>query len=1075
MKTHQKTTAQYRLEPSGEFIIDNYNYSKPFANFFPGIAGKFGIPMWVFYVNRAQGIIGLGTRDKDHSILEFFSANKAWQLVSSRGFRTFLKVSSGKKTIYYEPFHNGIGNINFRITNKMVLTAHDLTIEECNHSLGIACTVKYFTIPQEDFAALTRIVTIKNTSRASKKIELLDGLPQIVPFGTANLFLKKLGRTIEAWMHVRNLQNGVPFYGLSVDPTDRPEIYHITEGNFFLSFLYDKTGRAQIIKPVVDPESVFGSVTDFSYPERFLSSSNFSYPKDQICESRMPSGFSLITPTLGAQESLTFQTLVGYIQSQDALNAAIKKMTAPGYLSEKYRENETLIKQLQSNIHTESNSKEFDLYAQQTYLDNVIRGGYPEIFTSDNRSTVFYLYNRKHGDLERDYNKFHIQATYFSQGNGNYRDTNQNRRCDIWFTPEVGDEHVVTFLNLIQSDGFNPLVIKEALFYLKDCEKYLGDWVNGDAIALLKPFFNKPFTPGEIIHFMEKNGIELKISRNDFITFLLCKAIKIQKAEHGEGFWTDHWTYNLDLLENYCAVYPEKLSEILFNKRVFTFFDNSETVRARSEKYILKDGKVRQFHSVVPDTVKREMIKKREIYPNTVRKQYGKGEIYYTTLLNKLLCLVANKGASLDPFGIGIEMEADKPNWYDALNGLPGLLGSSLCETFELKRLILLLKTVLQQTHVERCWVTDEVYHFLTQLSGCLKAYAQGNGDDKDYIFWDSTHSIKEDYRYKTKYGLSGEETEMSSAELIGILDMLLDKINAGIEKARDGKKDIYYSYFINEVAAYELGKDTTVKPTRFVQKKLPLFLEGQMHALRLANDKKKASLLHAATKASPLFDKKLKMYKVTDSLKSMPEEIGRCRVFTPGWLEHASIWLHMEYKYILELLKNGLFAEFYEEFKNVLIAFQKPKQYGRSILENSSFLVSSAFPDKNLHGNGFVARLSGSTAEFIQLWLIMNVGKNPFCLDQNSQLNLKLQPALPGWMFTRKGTYTFTFLSSIQITYHNPGRKDTFGAKAACIDRITLKDTAGKVMEIASDTIPSPYAQHVRSRTIKSIDVYLK
>ena len=32
-------------------------------------------------------------------------------------------------------------------------------------------------------------------------------------------------------------------------------------------------------------------------------------------------------------------------------------------------------------------------------------------------------------------------------------------------------------------------------------------------------------------------------------------------------------------------------------------------------------------------------------------------------------------------------MEADRPGWCDALNGLPGLFGSSVNETIELKRL----------------------------------------------------------------------------------------------------------------------------------------------------------------------------------------------------------------------------------------------------------------------------------------------------------------------------------------------------------------------------------------------------
>ena len=71
---------------------------------------------------------------------------------------------------------------------------------------------------------------------------------------------------------------------------------------------------------------------------------------------------------------------------------------------------------------------------------------------------------------------------------------------------------------------------------------------------------------------------------------------------------------------------------------------------------------------------------------NFVRTAQGQGEIYRTTLACKMLSLIVNKLASLDPEGVGVEMEADKPNWYDALNGLPGILGSSISETLEIKR-----------------------------------------------------------------------------------------------------------------------------------------------------------------------------------------------------------------------------------------------------------------------------------------------------------------------------------------------------------------------------------------------------
>lgn len=215
-------------------------------------------------------------------------------------------------------------------------------------------------------------------------------------------------------------------------------------------------------------------------------------------------------------------------------------------------------------------------------------------------------------------------------------------------------------------------------------------------------------------------------------------------------------------------------------------------------------------------------------------------------------------------------------------------------------------------------------------------------------------------------------------------------------------------------------------------------------------------------------------MYKVTTALKSMPEEIGRCRVFTPGWLENESVWLHMEYKLLLELLNKGLCEEFYQEFKNTLIPFQKASRYGRSILENSSFLVSSAFPDKKLHGNGFVARLSGSTAEFLSIWLMMNTGNKPFFLNQRGELNLRLRPCLAGWLFRRDGSYSFNFLSDIRVVYHNAKRKDTFGRNAVKTAKITFQDKDKKPVEISSNTIPSPYAEQIRSRLIKRIDIYL-
>ena len=100
-----------------------------------------------------------------------------------------------------------------------------------------------------------------------------------------------------------------------------------------------------------------------------------------------------------------------------------------------------------------------------------------------------------------------------------------------------------------------------------------------------------------------------------------------------------------------------------------------------------------RFEGVVPSLPydsdeKKALIDARPAHRYKVRAQTGRGDVVLTTLLGKILTLVANKLATLDPFGVGIEMEADRPGWCDALNGLPGIFGSSVNETIELKRLV---------------------------------------------------------------------------------------------------------------------------------------------------------------------------------------------------------------------------------------------------------------------------------------------------------------------------------------------------------------------------------------------------
>jgi hypothetical protein len=1085
----------YHLGKKSEFTIGDYNLAKPWASFFPGIAGLFGIPLWVFYVNRGQCIASVGICTKDEAIMEFLPANKAYQLTATHGFRTFIKVKSKFKAFTYEPFVPAQNALNPRLKNKMLIRPFDLKIVEENPDAGLAVEVSYFSLPNSPYAALVRQVTIKNISKKILDLEFLDGLALFLPYGVNNWFLKEMGRTIEAWMNAENVKEGIQLYRLTTDPRDSAQVAFVKGAHFYLGFAEGK--EPSVTKVIVDPQAIFGQISDLTFPLEFFKAGPFVYPSQQVAKNKTPCAFSFERLKLSPGGQKRFYSLIGHVFDVNDVKKYKLASIDEAFIAKKKLENQELIDGIMDRIFTVSGVEAFDLYARQTYLDNVLRGGLPVSLSTDANEKNVYVFSRKHGDLERDYNHFSLSSTYFSEGEGNYRDVNQNRRSDIFFNPSVAEHNIVAFLNLIQLDGYNPLIFKGERFVIAH-----GDFLKsglskrfcGKEAHKLAHILSKPFSLGEILRYLEENKITPSCPLKEFVKELLLAAHSTQEAVFGEGYWSDHWTYNTDHLESFYAVYPDATKELLLEKDDFTYFDSYAFVKPRAERYCIQHGEVRQYHSIFVDEEKNVLIQKRHEDKYKVRFKNSDGVVFKTTMLDKLLCLVVNKLATLDPFGVGIEMEAGKPDWYDALNGLPGLLGSSISETFELKRLIRLLGdllTALKIPETEEVPVFFDLFGFFNEMRSLLQEVTS------DFDFWDRSNAIKEAYRDKVRHGVSGEPFQkLKILEIREFFDLALKKIDAGIAKSLDKETGAYTTYFIYKMTKHEPSVDVAgkhhVQAKEFQQVKLPLFLEGFVHALR--TETRLAPAIYETVRKSALWDKKLKMYKVNASLAKESFEIGRAKAFTPGWLENESVWLHMEYKYLLELLKNQLYEEFYEDFFRVLIPFHDPKIYGRSILENSSFIVSSVHPDSSLHGTGFVARLSGSTAEFIHMWLLMNVGPAPFFLDGSGKLALRLRPSLSWKLFIRKPahksyldasgirtdvalkakTYSFLFLSKALVSYLNPRMKNTFGREGVVPSRITLFAKNKVVAEVKGNVVKAPYSEWVRQGKIDRIDVLL-
>ena len=1079
-----------------EFIIEDYNNAKAFASFLPAIAGVWGKPLWACYVNRGQAVSNFGVRDKDGAMLEFTAANKAWQLTAKQGFRTFYKINSS----FYEPFRN---SPELKSVQTMYIKPHSVRLVDINEEKGVQTEVLYCTLTGEKFPALLRRLTIKNISTKEINIQCLDGLPILLPFGTRNWMLKNMSRIAESlFSGVKFTPNNIPYYKLSVETSDRPEIIPLYGAHFYRGAVRK---NAVNVTYCIDPDTVFGEQKDFDFPAVFLRQDlPFAVNTELSGGNKTPCAFGYFSLCLPPGKEEAYYSMTGYCGNYKNIDTAASVLLQDGFFEKKEKENEELMGNIASFAYTESAYGQFDTYCAQNFIDNALRGGFP---ITIGEKTAYYAYSRVHGDMEREYNNFIVLDEYFSQGNGNYRDVNQNRRSDVFFNRNIGDENIHFFVNLIQIDGFNPLKILGVRFVFEKEEnkqRFLDGFSHNavhsqgyhEFTEKFCAYINEPLTIGGLFNFIEDNDIVLN-DKQALLDSLLANTEKIDLAEYGDGYWSDHWHYNTDLIENYLAIYPDKFKQLFLDRGDYTFYDDCYFVQPRSVKYALFRGTPRQVCAVYRDPEKAALIASRKNAPNALRMDYGRGGVYRTNLLGKFLCVIANKYASLDPDCVGIEMETDKPNWCDALNGLPGLFGSSSAETLELLRLVSFLNNGLQEISPDEFVpLAEEVCAFLDELTR-ITENAQG-----DFDFWDRTHTVKENFREKTRLGISGSEANFTIRKIrqtLSVFEKKLNECRAKLESISiDGiiPTNFEYtpvSYTVDESAENSMAmterdissdeqeaaalktlteeKNLPVIVQLFKRKTLPLFLEGPVHYLRLCPEKNAAQGFHRKMLESPLYDKKLKMFKTNAPLADAGQDIGRITAFTPGWLENESVWLHMEYKYMFELLRNDLALDFFSIAKNILIPFLDPSVYGRSIFENSSFIASSAHPEQEVHGRGFVARLSGATAEFISMWIAITSGIKPFYMSDGG-LCFALRPKLSADFFTEANTFTFNFMGDCAVVYHNNLRKDTFGPKGAEVRsyRITFAD--GAVEEIAGSFLQGAGAHAVRDGKVKRMDV---
>ena len=1026
----------YALEGEG-FCFTDYQNVPPFSGFLPGLCGVYGVPLWCFYVNRGQGVASFGVDDKDHAIMEFSPAVIAYEDTHRKGLRTFLRVDG----VGFEAFSHRGG------VQTMTVLPNALVVEEARAGLGLR--VEYTMLPEARLGALVRTVTVRNLAERAAHIELLDGMARVLPYGVSNAAFKEMANLLKSYTSVQALPGGAALFAVRAGVADTAEVDGVEGGYFCFS-----TSEGKVLPLICDPGVPFGQDTALSYPEVFYTRGlERLIAQPQYCDNKIPCAFSALGRTLGPGEELRLDTLIGFTPDQKVLEGYLPRFADSAWLDGKYRRAQELPRELTDEIETHTAQPMFDAYLRQSYLDNVLRGGWP----CRQGDAVLHFFSRKHGDLERDYNFFRTQAVHCSQGDGNFRDVCQNRRSEVLFHPEVGEFNLFSFAQLIQIDGYNPLELHPEVFRLREGSRGEFDALCRTAFGTDQPHLAERLGRGVTLGELASAWLAQEASalpEDVFLVQALALCEQEQRAVFKDGYWSDHWTYVPDLADACFAVWPERRGELLFGRKELRFYDSPAMVLPRGQKYCLKNGAVRQYGATVPDPAKGWGTETRWL-------KNADGTEVRVTLFVKILLLIVLKCATLDPSQLGLEMEAGKPGWNDAFNGLPGLCGSSTSEMVDLLALAERLENWMAEAP-DQLELPEELADFCAALDDIFTDTAPG------FSLWNATALLREDWRAKTRLGLSGREVSVKRAVVQERLARQRALLKDSLARLK-GYGEIPPTYFIYEAISWRLlGENTpyglpAVRVSEWKACPLPTFLETPAKIMRRLGQQD-AQRLYAAIRRSELYDETLGMYKTSGSIEELSYEVGRIRAFTPGWFERESIFLHMEYKYLVALFDAGLYDEVFGEMRHLLIPFLNPEVYGRSPLENSSFLASSVNPDPAVRGRGFVSRLSGSTAEVISLWQRMFLGDVLFHVKDGA-LTFTFAPVLPVWLFDEGGELSFRFLNC-RVTYRNPARR---GGQLIPI-QIELPGHT-----LPGGTLPAPISARLRGRELPMVTVILE
>ena len=730
------------------FQIKNVDSMEPF---FMNIVS--GTDLWTFM--SSNGGITAGRRSAEWALFPYETDDRVTASAEQTGSKTLVRREGDSRC--WEPFSVRSEGL-FRLERNLYKSriGNSVLFEEVNQDWNIC--FRWQWTPGDRFG-FQREATLLNQSNEAVRLEVLDGLQNVMPCGVPSALQQASSNLVNAYKQTElEPQSGMGLFCLSAIIIDRAEPSEALRCNIAWQ-------------------------TGLDHPIHLLSSAQIpafrrGQPLHEETLVKGECGAYLLGSTIaleaGGQQSWT---IVADVMKDQTEVVALRELIAgrntaiPPYRHTGISPLKALLQQdlqqateqlvqlvakadgLQDTADEARTARHFS-----NTMFNIMRGGIPMAeATKDNPLPLGF--SRRHGDPTRPWNKFNINTTDPVTGKpvldyeGNWRDIFQNWEALAVSYPSLLEAMTEKFLSCTTADGYNPYRVTKAGF----------DWETED-----------PTDPWSYI-----------------------------------GYWGDHQIiYLLRLMEAEEAHTPGQLAARL-NTPVYPFANVPYRIKPYEE--ILQNPKdTIRFDAPLSNRLKKEMA---ERGVDAALLKDADGHTVKASLLEKLLVSLLAKLSNFIPGG-GIWMNTQRPEWNDANNALVGG-GLSVVTLCYLHRALQFYRSIVAAAPTAEFTLSREVCTWMKDVRAALTPLSSPEGDTNvlksneapsgavggaTQRVMDALGEASTAYRQKIyAHSFSEGAVTVQRDDVLAFIDAALKPVAASI-RANRREDGLYHSYNIMEL-----------------------------------------------------------------------------------------------------------------------------------------------------------------------------------------------------------------------------------------------------------------------------------